>query len=206
MQQQVHNLHAGTLPMNMNHGGHETIDVSELLTDSITLIDQMLMQREYIQDPELREIVDRQYQFALQEYDGLVTAFTMNQAPQPMRYQSSLPVQVQYGMQQMPTRKPLQTVNDITDQHISAHLLVGLKASAVEKSRICLEITNPVMRHAVANSIPNCIEMAYEMFLWQNKNGYYPVPQFAQQDMQMMMNSYAPSSGKPAMGGMNRMQ
>ena len=57
-----------------------------------------------------------------------------------------------------------------------------------------LETTNPVVRRVVADSIPNCIEMGYELSIYQNKHGYYQVPQYSQQDMQAMLNAYDTTS------------
>jgi spore coat protein CotF len=37
--------------------------------------------------------------------------------------------------------------------------------------------------------------MAYEISLYQNKHHYYQVPQFAQQDMQQMLQSFSPAQG-----------
>ncbi len=57
------------------------------------------------------------------------------------------------------------------------------------------ECTNPVVRRVLADSIPNHIEMAYELFLYQNKKGYYQVAQFSEQDMVKMLTAYAPLNG-----------
>jgi spore coat protein CotF len=62
-----------------------------------------------------------------------------------------------------------------------------------------LETTNAVVRRVLADSVPNFIEMAYEISLYQNKHHYYQVPQLAQQDMQQMANAFAPAQGKPQM-------
>ena len=43
--------------------------------------------------------------------------------------------------------------------------------------------------------IPNYIEMAYELFLYQNKHQYYQVPQFSEQYMQTIVNSFTTSTG-----------
>lgn len=68
-----------------------------------------------------------------------------------------------------------------------------------------LETTNPVVRRVLADSVPNCIEMAYELSIYQNKHHYYQVPQLAQQDMQQILNAYAPA-GQPGMPPNNPMQ
>lgn len=58
-----------------------------------------------------------------------------------------------------------------------------------------LEATNPVLRRIFADSVPNVVEMAYEIYLYQNKHQYYQVPQYQQQDMQAIINSFAPVQG-----------
>jgi spore coat protein CotF len=49
------------------------------------------------------------------------------------------------------------------------------------KAMAACEITNPVVRRVFSATIPNCIEMAYELSIYQNKHHYYQVPQLAQQ-------------------------
>ena len=71
------------------------------------------------------------------------------------------------------------------------------------KTMAALETTNPVVRRVLADSVPNCIEMAYEISLYQNKHHYYQVPQLAQQDMQQLLNSFAPAQGMPQMPNNN---
>ncbi|MDP9697655.1 spore coat protein CotF [Paenibacillus intestini] len=43
--------------------------------------------------------------------------------------------------------------------------------------------------------------MAYEISIYQNKNGFYQVPQLTQQDMQQMQNGYAPAPVQPQNSG-----
>jgi len=76
---------------------------------------------------------------------------------------------------------------------VSSSILLGhLKGIATHFTTTALEATNPVLRRVFAGSIPNVIEMAYEMYLYQNKHQYYQVPQLQQQDMQALRQSYAP--------------
>ena len=100
-----------------------------------------------------------------------------------------------YGLKQTQPKKPVQSPNEITDEMISGYLLGAAKASATVKTGAALETTNPVVRRVLADSIPNCIEMAYELAIYQNKHHYYQVPQLNQQDMQGLLNSFAPAQG-----------
>jgi spore coat protein CotF len=76
-----------------------------------------------------------------------------------------------------------------------------MKSSAAVKAHAACEVTNPVVRRVLADSIPNCIEMAYELFLWQNKHGYYQVAQLPQADMQQLTHSYAPATATAPLPG-----
>ncbi|WP_407058513.1 spore coat protein [Paracerasibacillus soli] len=77
----------------------------------------------------------------------------------------------------------------------SGFMMGGLKSCATAFTDAALESTNPVLRRIFADSIPNIIEMAYELFLYSNKKQYYQVPQLTQQDTQNYVNGFAPIQG-----------
>ncbi|WP_204524867.1 spore coat protein [Priestia abyssalis] len=195
------NMHTGQVPQHMNHGGHEVFDVHELLAGTINTLDQYMMFRQYVQDPELLDILDRQYQFIQTEYNTMVETFKTGQDPTvpTQSYKMNQSNDFVYGLKPSQPKKPNQSLADIKDQGISGHMLGLVKAGAGLKAMTACEMTNPVMRRVVADSIPNCIEMAYEISLYQNKHHYYQVPQLAEQDMQQMLNAYAPAQGQPQM-------
>lgn len=78
-------------------------------------------------------------------------------------------------------------------------MLSLVKSHAGLLSMSALEVTNPVVRRVLAAQIPNFIEMAYEIFLYQNKHGYYQVPQLSKQDMTAMTTAFAPLQGQVQM-------
>lgn len=197
-QQNHQNMHTGSIPQQMNHGGHEVLDVGEVLSGAIGTLDQYMLLKQHVKDPELLNILDRQYQFIQNEYNTTVECFRTGQDP-------SIPTQSYnmqenndfiYGLKPSQPKKPLQSVSELTDECISGCMLGAVKSSASMKTMAAMETTNPVVRRVLADSIPNCIEMAYEISLYQNKHHYYQVPQFAQQDMQQMVNAYAPANGQ----------
>ena len=196
---QMHqNMHTGNIPQQMNHGGHEVLDVGEVLSGSIGLMDQYTLLRGHVQDQELLNILDRQYQFMQQEYNTLVDCFQSGKDPAvpTQSYKMQQDNNFVYGLQPSQPKKPLQSVSELTDECISGLMLGGVKSSASMKTVAACETTNPVVRRVLADSIPNCIEMAYELSIYQNKHHYYQVPQFAQQDMQQMIHAYAPTGGQ----------
>ncbi|WP_249598525.1 spore coat protein [Peribacillus frigoritolerans] len=197
-QGQVHqNMQTGAIPPQLNHGGHEVFDVHEVLSGAIGTLNTYTLLRQQVQDQELLDILDRQYQFIQDEYNISLECFQTGQDPSKptQSYKMNQGNDFIYGLTPTQPKKPLQSVSEITDECISGLMLAAVKSAASMKAMAALEITNPVVRRVFADSVPNCIEMAYEISIYQNKHHYYQVPQLAQQDMQQMMNSYAPAQG-----------
>jgi spore coat protein CotF len=197
-QGQVHqNMQTGAIPPQLNHGGHEVFDVHEVLSGAIGTLNTYTLLRQHVQDQELLDILDRQYQFIQDEYNISLECFQTGQDPSKptQSYKMNQGNDFIYGLTPTQPKKPLQSVSEITDECISGLMLAAVKSAASMKAMAALEITNPVVRRVFADSVPNCIEMAYEISIYQNKHHYYQVPQLAQQDMQQMMNAYAPAQG-----------
>jgi spore coat protein CotF len=201
MQQQPNMQTSPNMPPNMRHGGHEVFDVHEVLSTLISTLDQYLMFNEKIQCQELKGILQRQHQFITQTYNTAVDCFTTGQDPAvpTQSYQMQQSNDVIYGLKPTQPQKPAQSAAAISEQSISTSMLGLVKSAATLMSMTALEMTNPVVRRVVADSVPNFIEMAYELFLYMNKKAYYQVPQLNQQDMQMMVTSYTKAQGTPIM-------
>ena len=195
------NMHTGSVPPHLNHGGHELFDVHEALSGSIASLNQAMLLRTHVKDPELLDILDRQYRFTLDEYNITVECFKTGKNPSHPtgRYEMKQDNDFVYGMKPSQPKKPMQSAADISDEIISGFLLGSAKAGASMKTMAATETCNPVVRRVLADSVPNCIEMAYELSIYQNKHHYYQVPQLAEQDMQQLLNSFASSQGQPGM-------
>ncbi len=199
-QGQMHeNMHTGPVTPEMNHGGHEMFDVHEVLGAAIAGLNLYTILRPHVQDQELLTILDRQFHFMQEEYNITTECFRTGQDPskRTQRYMMKENNDFIFGMKPSPPKKPMQTANEINDEVISGYLLGVHKSGASLKSMSALETTNPVVRRVLADSVPNCIEMAYEMSIYQNKHHYYQMPQLAQQDMQQITNAFAPSHIQP---------
>lgn len=175
-----------------NHGGHEIMDMHETLSTIVGGLNQCVLLRDQIQDTELRDILDRQYQFSLGEYNILVESFKTGRDPsRPTgHYEMKENNKFTYGIQAGQPKKPITQASEISDEIISGSLLGIHKETAAVKLATALETTNPVVRRVLADSIPNCIEMAYEVSIYQNRKGYYQVPQLSPQDMASLTNSF----------------
>ena len=201
--QQTHqNMHTGTVTQQMNHGGHEVFDVQEVLTGAMATMNQMTLLRPQVKDPELLDILDRQFRFIADEYNITVECFKTGQDPShpTQSYKMKQGNDFIYGLQPTQPKKPMMNASELSDEIISGFLLNCHKMNASGKTMAALEATNPVVRRVLADSVPNCIEMAYEISIYQNKHKYYQVPQLAQQDMQQMLNAYAPAQTQIGQG------
>ncbi|SIR52008.1 Spore coat protein CotF [Paenibacillus sp. RU4T] len=191
--------------MNLNHGGHEFFDMHEILSGMINVLDQFMIFRGFVKDQELLGILDRQYNFILSQYNLTAECFATGQKPhqETGTYMMQQPTNVAFGIKPSQPKKPNQSLADVKDAGISGHMLGLIKSTASLLAMASPEITNPVVRRVVASQIQNYVEMAFEIFLFQNKHAYYQVPQLKQNDMQSMLGSYVPAPGQPQMPAPN---
>ncbi|GAF65848.1 putative pore coat protein [Bacillus sp. TS-2] len=187
------NMNTGAVPSSLNHGGHEMFDVHEILAAAINTINIYTIVKDHIQDSELLTICERQLQFMSDEYNITLDCFKTGK--DPMKHTEAYMMQQNhdfiYGTKpSTQPQKPVQSTTELNDQNISQMMLNAIKASGGLKAQAAMEVTNPVVRRVIADSVPNCIELAYEISLYQNKHGYYQVPQLPQQDMINMLNGY----------------
>lgn len=186
------------MPAQQQIGGHELFDADEAIGTLVGSLEQNLLYENQIQDSELKGILQSQQAFMSQLYNTIVETFKTGQKPtvSTQVYNMSENNKVTYGLKESQPKKPAQSVQEINDECITTFMLGNLKACAGDFTLAALEATNPILRRVFADSIPNIIEMAYEIFLYQNKNGYYQVPQLEQNDMMNMLNTYAPIQNK----------
>ncbi|UOQ42618.1 spore coat protein [Halobacillus salinarum] len=187
------------MPAPMSHGGHELFDAHEILGSMVGCIDNYTLYEGYAQDNELRQMIQAQSQFLNQMYNTAVESLKTGQKPsEPTQvYNMDESNNVTFGLKPGAPKKPIQSTSELTEDHISSFMLGQMKGLSSLMAMAAGEITNPVLRRVIADSIPNTIEMSYEIFLYRNDRGYYQVPQLTQQDMQTMINSFAPSSQQP---------
>ncbi|GAA0426493.1 spore coat protein [Virgibacillus salarius] len=195
MNQQGNQQQPSNMPQNQpmqNHGGHELFDAHEVIAGIISMLDQYQMYDQHIQDPELKEILQRQSTFVTQAYNTIVQAFQTGQDPQvpTQQYEMEQNNNTVYGIKPGQPKKPNASINELSDQGLSAYMLGQTKSLTSLLAMTAVEMTNPVLRRVIADTVPNFIELSYEIFLYQNKHGYYQVPQLSQQDMNQMLNSY----------------
>lgn len=197
-QNQQQNLHSSNqVQPQFNHGGHEVFDAHEAINTVVSALEQGLLYEPHIKDQELRGILQRQRAYLTQTYNTLIETFKTGQEPSvpTQTYNMNQDNTVIYGLQPSTPKAPVASAQEIDDKCVSSFLIGNLKAAAGEFTLAALETTNPVLRRVFADSVPNLIELAYEIFLYQNKNQYYQVPQLREQDTNAILNMYAPIQG-----------
>lgn len=184
------------VPNQFMHAGHEMFDANEAIRTLAGGLEQCLLYEQHVQDPELKGIMQRHKAFNTQLYNTMIETLKTGQKPSVSTHVYKMEQGTDnltiYGTKPAQPKPPAASVQDISDKCISGFVLGNLKAAASGCTMAALEATNPVMRRVFADSVPNLIEEAYEIFLYANKKGYYQVPQLKDEDMQNMMSGYAP--------------
>ena len=123
------NMHTGNVPQQMNHGGHEVLDLQEVLSGSIAALNQMILLRPQVKDQELLDILDRQYRFALDEYNITVESFQTGKDPSHPTgtYKMTQGNDFVYGMKASQPKKPIQSASEMSDEIISGFMLDAAK-------------------------------------------------------------------------------
>lgn len=195
--QQQSQQQAGTqLSPQQQFGGHELMEVHEAIGALSGTLEHFVIYDEYVQDQNLSGIMQRQRMALTQIYNTILDTLKSGKDPavKTQTYNMQEGNTTTYGMQQQAPKTPIQSISELNDECISGAILGHLKGVASAFTLTALEATNPVLRRIFSDSIPNVIEMAYEVYLYQNKHQYYQVPQLPQQDMQAIVNSFAPLS------------
>lgn len=180
-------------------GGHDILDAHEVIGSMIDFLDHCKLYESHIQDPQLKDIQQRQYNFLTELYNTVIDTFQSGKDPSKAThsYKMTQSNDVIYGMTQGQPKKPAQNVNELDDECISSFMMGHTKALASSLTMAAFEVSNPVLRRIFADSVPNLIEMGYELFLYQNKNGYYQVPQLESSHMSILQQSYTHASQPP---------
>lgn len=186
------------MPAEISHGGHELFDSHEAIDGLVGALEHSVMYEQHIQDPELKQLLSRQKSYLTQMYNTIIDALQTGQEPAVKTQTYNMPYgnDTIYGMEASQPKTPAQSMNEINDSSYSSFMMGHLKSCASHFTTTALETTNPVLRRVFADSIPNLIEMAYEIFLYQNKNKYYQVPQLKQEDMDIYINSFGKVQGQ----------
>jgi len=192
MEEEAGKIAGSGMTSRQTNGGHELLDADEAIGTMISALEQLVLYEQEAEDQELLAILQRQKAYLSQMYNSIIDTLQSGQDPKTVVQNYQIPDMhgVTYGLSPKQAKSPSQTVQEINDECISTFMMNNIKLIATSFTTTALETTNPVLRRLFADHIPNVIEMAYEVFLFQNKKGYYEVALLYEQEMQMIKNGY----------------
>ena len=191
-------------------GTHEAMEMHEILSESICMIDHYAMYLSQCRDPELRRILERQQRHMIDSYNTKVNVMqgqgidvsraprlTMGAPGMTMGAASGMGIEHQpdYGMQQTSPVTPRPEAGRLDDRTIAKGALLFHKCGAVCATNAALECANPQLRNLLASSARSCMEMAYEIFQYMNHKGWYQVPIMPEHTLNQMQQTYQPMLG-----------
>ncbi|MFC4078130.1 spore coat protein [Salinithrix halophila] len=191
--------------MKQKMGAHEIMEAHEVLTDTIDGINQFQLYRPHVKDPQLGQILDRQLQYMIQEYDQMVTMINQQGGPitvrQPRQLQpgswqpteTAAQTQPTYGLDNPQTQSPNTSMEQMDDRDVASGMLGCAKASAVMRMHASLECVDPTLRQVMVQGAVSCSQQAYETFQYMNQKGYYQVPTMEERTMNTVLNTYQPA-------------
>lgn len=178
---------------NSKFGAMELLVSRDVLGGMTDTLNQFLVLKSTVTCQELLAIIDSQTKFLKDEYNLIVQVAKTGQQPtkHTERYTIAQMSEFAYGLDMnAQPKKPMSNISEVSEAWISGRMLGALKSCANVKMVGAIESTNPVLRRVIADSIPNNIEMAYEIALYMNKKGFYLVPQFAPDVMTHLANEF----------------
>ncbi len=179
----------------MKFGAHEVMEAWEILNEKTNLINHLALYEREAQDEQLRSMIRRHLDAAIQGYD-LMVAYTHDysarqgmQAPFP---QPDMNIEgLKYGLRN-PSPVAPQPTGHFNDAMIGAALLNCHKASAASHIQRGLEVTDPNLRQMFLNGAIACYNMAYDTFLYMNQRGTYQVPSMDNHTAKTFLHAFQP--------------
>jgi len=179
----------------MKFGAHEVLEVSETLTEKMNMINHLALYEQEAEDEQLRSMIRRHLDTAIQGYDLMVAYthdYSARQGLQPPYPQPDAQVErIKYGLRNPQPVAPRRT-GRFTDEMIATALLSLHKASAVAHIQRGLEAADPSLRQMFVNGAVTCFNQAYEVFLYRNQRVTYQVPTMQDHTAKTMLHAYQP--------------
>jgi len=180
----------------MKLAAHELLDLSELIMGCYNTVGCMSAFINQAQDPELKEILVRQFPLHVKDYNLKVEFVQSQTTPNINQFiPDELKVKLTdftSGTTPVPAGQPRTDVQTHTDREISIAYLLNQKSSAKNYAQSAVECANPDLRKFLENAFLNSNRHAYEMWQYMVQKGYYPLSAAPQEDIQMIANIYQP--------------
>ncbi|WP_251570547.1 spore coat protein [Neobacillus cucumis] len=187
--------HKGVL--SMPFGAHEAMEVHEILTEKINMINHFNLYAQQAKNPQLKEMIHRHLQEEIKSYDTIVSYTHDYQNFAPMSPNTNVgsvkPDQIQYGLDN-PSMLAPESNTTFNDYEIASALLICHKNGAANGVKATLEIADPNLRQVLLNGAVNCVNQAYEVFLFMNQQGQYQIPTMRDHTAKTYLHTFQPVS------------
>jgi len=174
-------------------GAHEIMEAHEVMTSTINGINTFELLRQYTNDPQLGQIIDRQVQFMKKEYNDMVSYLTHHRGVTPETYHIRNEQPVNYGLRNPSPVSPHESAGRLNDRDIASIMLGKTKCGASIKIKAALECADSQLRHMLTRAAISCAEQSYEIFTYMNQKGMYQVPTMQQRTMSNFINTFQPT-------------
>lgn len=180
----------------MPFGAHETMEVNEVLLEKVNMITHFNLYAQSTKNQRLLDMLMRHQQEEIRTYDEIL-AYThdynrFNPVPPRTNVRGITPQQIQYGVNQPPQMQP-QSDAAMTDRDVAIAMLQCHKNASMNGLRATLECADPNLRQMLLNSCANCVNQAYEVFLFLNEQNEYQVPELNSRIAKDFLHRYQPS-------------
>ncbi|WNQ09780.1 spore coat protein [Paenibacillus aurantius] len=184
----------------MPFGAHETMEVHEILNEKVNQINHFAWYARQAQNPQLRQMIERHLQSAVEFYDQIVSyTHDYNHAQPQMQgvgMVSDTVEQIKYGLHN-PARLSPQTGGGMKDTDIASAVLLCHKNSAKNAMTASLECADPNVRQLLMNTANACAIQAYEVFQLMNEQGQYQVPTMSEHTAKTFLHTFQPVQEAP---------
>jgi spore coat protein CotF len=177
--------------MNVRFGAHEFLETQELVRKLTGDIEFHAVCSEMTEDQELRSILNRHIQGMDHTYHQAINALqskgiNFNNINYGMHYHNEPNV----GLHNPTMYPPNRNAQRLSDMTIATIILNTHKAGSIFGMQWANECVEPQLRQLHITSAVNCNAMAFEIWQFMNRKGFYQVPQLAANAMQTMNEAF----------------
>ncbi|MCY9593653.1 spore coat protein [Paenibacillus chitinolyticus] len=179
----------------MPFGAHETLEVHEVLTEKINMIQHFSFYARQARHPQVKAIAEHHLQAGVQHYNELVAYthdYSAARGHAPYGQPPFVSVQdILYGLRHPAPVSP-ETDGSFNDEQILSAILCCHKNSAKNQMTAALECADPNVRRMLLTAADAAADHAYEVFLFMNSQGQYQVPTLHDHTAKTYLHTFQP--------------
>lgn len=171
----------------------ELHNLHELILSCVNSITNMAMYKNQVQNQELKSMLENHFPVHVQDYNMKVRFVKDAMAPQEKLNVPEMKTNLD-NFTQSPTSvtpiTPRKDIQQLTDREIATGYLLTLKRAGREYAWSAMEATNPTLREFLKDAFTMSCNHAYEVSQWMITNGYYPICEAPQEEINKIASIY----------------